>query len=185
MLRIELRNRTLFFAYFSILFLLNSCITQKGGSGGSTGNLYEIFYVGEGINQYFIPGLNFRSKEKENIVCDFTYRDSSETVVCNFSIFSENPYSKFSEVFFLCNNQEFHLTDFNKIFIESRKRHFLSRFSSKLKIDEFLLLFEQKEISIIVNTPDSKSSFQATKKTMKSVERINSELIRILKLGRD
>lgn len=176
-LRSNLRISTFHIAIISIF--LSSCLGI--GNGSKTGKAFETYYVGEGINQYFVSALKFKS-DNHKLESDFTYRDKNDSVTCNFSIFGSQPFVDFEKVAFSDGTKEVTLNQINKIFIEKQKGTFHSRYTSQIALEDFVHLFHYQEIIPIVSSKGKTIQFEANGKSKKAIETIESDLISILEL---
>ncbi len=161
-----------------IAVLLTSCLP---GNGTKTGKAFETYYVGDGINQYFVAPLKFKA-ENMTFNCDFTYRDKNDSVTCNYSIFADQPFVNFDYIGFEKNGGSINLYNSKKLFVEKQKKQFHSRYTSQLSRASFIELFHLEELKPIFKSGDTQASFKASSASQKSSKKVESNLITILEL---
>lgn len=163
---------------FIITVLFSSCLP---GNGTKTGKAFETYYVGDGLNQYFVAPLKFKSGEM-SFQCDFTYRDKNDSVTCNFSIFADKPFVNFDYVGFKVKSERINLDRAKKLFVEKQKNKFHSRYTSKITVTSFIKLFHLNELIPEFKSGSTKEEFEAKGTSKKAIGRVKSNLISILEL---
>ena len=81
----------MYMRYLSMVVLsifVTSCFSIKPQVSKTGSNLWEDFFVSPGVMQYFIKPLSFYNNDR-SIEIDFTFRNISDSVTVNYSIYSK------------------------------------------------------------------------------------------------
>ena len=168
------RIRFLFVVCFS--FLLVSCFSIKPQVTKTAGNSWEEFYVSSGVMQYFIKPLSFNN-QKQKIDIDFTFRNVSDSVIINYSIFSDKGYTK-PEIVFISNElTSIKISNQKTIFSEIIKEQFKIRQTGKISLAEFKTLTQNNIWKISVQNQHEMNRFYGSNKTKKKINAINEILL--------
>jgi len=157
-------------AILSITFMLfaNSCaLTSFYKTKSSAPSFYVTFFVANGINQYFIKPIEFKSS-KDILKIDFTFRDTCkyETfIIVNYSIFSKDLIKNVDSAYFLINGKKIYFKESEKLFIESKKQYQI-RQSNKITYKELLDVFSNRS-EIYIFTSGKVLKFVPSNKTEK------------------
>lgn len=158
------------------LLVLTGCTSIKVGGVKSGKNLFETFYVGEDGTQYFIKPLFFSNTENKDVMdMDFTFRYKNEvkdSVIVNFAIRSEKIIKQIDRLTLSNATQSIESNDVELLFNEKRKNEFYSRFSTKITMVEFNQMFENFDWKTVVVTDGASQTFEAEKKTKKSLSKL-------------
>lgn len=156
--------------------VLTGCTSIKVGGVKSGKNLFETFYVGEDGTQYFIKPLAFSNSEnKDELAMDFTFRYKNEvkdSVIVNFAIQSEKIIKEIDQLTISNTTQNIESNKVELLFNEKKKNDFYSRFSTKVSMIEFNRMFENYDWKTVVVTNGSSQTFEAEKKTKKSLSKL-------------
>ncbi len=159
-----------------ISLLLASCFSIKPQVSKTGKNLWEDFFVSPGVMQYFIKPLSFNNKEY-NLDIDFTFRNVSDSVIVNYSIYSNsdniNPDNVFiSNVFTTIN-----ICCPKTLISENiHKKHKL-RQTGKVSLNEFKELTKSNEWTISMQHGNYKVQYFASQKTKKHIGIIDENLM--------
>jgi len=163
-----------FFVCISLLF--SSCFSIKPQVTKTGSNLWEDFFVSPGVMQYFIKPLSFDSKE-QNLDIDFTFRNVSDSVTANFSVYSNQKNNKPDSI--IISNE---LTTINiccpKTLISEyvNKKHKL-RQTGKISLNEFKALTKNDDWTITIKHGNLKDQYFTTQKTKNNIEKIDTNLM--------
>jgi hypothetical protein len=158
-----------------IASLLPSCFSIKPGVTKTGKNLWEEFYVSQGVSQYFIKPLLFKN-EAGHFLVDFTFRNTSDSVTVNFTIKGVNLPSQRETIFFCSSVDTIHIGKAQTIFRSAGKNGIDSRESSKIEFSEFIRLIKCDHWNI----KTSDVIFQPISKTEKYLYKLRNNLISIL-----
>lgn len=164
------------------LFILTSCGGVKVAGGGSKANkLYEVFYIKNGVTQYFIKPLKFKTKDVK-FSMDYTVRSDVKKdgfIVCNFSTFSKDPIKKIDNISLNTGDTKIEFYDLEKVFLEKQKNHYHLRYTSKVPFKEFSKFTKSSNSTVNVN----KYVFETRYKTTKKLGRIDEYVIELIELN--
>jgi len=169
-----------------ILFVvsLNSCCIMGMRGQRSTKTIYDDFYISEGVMQYFVKPITFKSKDYK-FTLDFTFRDSITTsyATCNYSLFSEEPVSTIdSAIILVDNNQKIIIKNNKKLFV-SKKKKYQIRYSGGITNNELKIFFKGTSFEVNIYNNNSKIVLKPSNKTLKSIELFNKEVVDIIELN--
>lgn len=160
--------------YVSVL--LASCFSIKPQASKTGKHLWEDFYVSPGVMQYFIKPLVFKNNDR-NIDIDFTFRNISDSVTVNYSIYSKADYIEPNTI--IISNE---LTKVSAIYPKTivsehiQKRHKL-RQTGKISLSEFKTLTKNNVWTISIERGTNKVQYFASQKTKKNIEIIERNLM--------
>lgn len=173
-------NRFLFVC--SISLLLTSCGGIKVAGGGSNvSKLYEVFYIQNGVTQYFVKPLKFKSNSVK-FTADFTLRSDvtpEKNIVCNFSLYSPEPIKSVEKVSVTTGQSTMELFDLEKVFIEKQKNSYHVRYTSKMKFSDFSALTKTNSSAFNVDN----AIFESPKKVVKKLNKVDEYVIDIIELS--
>lgn len=169
---------TLLFLSFSLLLV--GCFSVKPAAKKGGKNLVETFYLGDQGTQYFIKPLLFKSVNDDaefRLDATFRYNGSmTDSVVLNFSLIG-NASHKSIQLLEISNAvSQAVVNEFKLLFNEAKKKKVVSRFSTHLPLNQLKLLFQNQDWTIRVNTTDHKYEFQPSRKSKKSIKKINANV---------
>lgn len=175
-----------FLILVAVLFSFNSCISYKFKGKKSPKKYYEVFFIDQGINQYFIKPLKFEAK-KEYFTVDFTFRDSigyDSYVTTNYSIFTSDVVKTVDSAFFVINTDKILIKKQEKFFIDLLKDTYQIRYSGKITYKELISVTENDpEIWTYYN--GNKHIYYSNKKAKIGLEVSKNSIIKIIELNKD
>lgn len=173
-------NRLFFIC--SISLLLSSCGGIKVAGGGSNvSKLYEVFYIQNGVTQYFVKPLKFKN-DGIKFTADFTLRNDvtpEKNIVCNFSLYSPEPIKNVEKVTITTGQSTMELFDLEKVFIEKQKNGYHLRYTSKMKFSDFSMLTKTNSSTFKVDNV----IFESPKKVVKKLNKVDEYVIDIIELS--
>jgi len=161
-----------------ISFFLQNCYLSVANS-----KLFESFYIGNGKTNYFIKSLKFKGSEKSKLFMDFTLnmvKENDNAVTINFSIINKEETITVDSMFINSYNELVILNSLYLLFLEKNKNRVLSRYTSKIDLQEALNLFKSNEWNITVHSNGVKHNFKNTHTTMRKIDYLNENLFMIL-----
>ena len=167
----------------TLLFtLLISCGGVKIAGGGSKANkLYEVFYIKNGVTQYFVKPLKYKSKDIK-FTMDYTLRSDVKKdgfIVCNFSTFSEKPIKKIETFKLNIDGKKYEFKELEKVFLEKQKNDYHLRYTSKLSFEDYSKLTESVNSTVELNN----IVFETSKKNTKKLGRIDEYVVDLIELN--
>jgi hypothetical protein len=173
-------KRTSLYLSISIFALYSvSCVNIK--TTGKAAKYVETFYVQEGNTQYFIKPLYYKSEESNELLVDFTLRDSTKQppVRMLFTINSEKGIRGHSECSVKIREDQKHSA--KKIYAKPVKKGYNYRYEAIVPYNDFVLIIRENE-DIFVNIGESIMQFKARGKTEKALNYIDSAVIQMLEM---
>ena len=161
-----------------ISFFLQNCYLPVSNS-----KLFESFYVGSGKTNYFIKSLKFKGPGKSKLLMDITLNmieENNNAVTINFSIINIKETITVDSMFINSDNELVTLNGLHLLFLEKNKNQVLSRYTSKIDLQEAVNLFENNEWNVTTHLNGVKHIFKNTHKTMRKIEYLNENLFTIL-----
>ena len=161
-----------------ISFFLQNCYLSVANS-----KLFESFYIGNGKTNYFIKSLKFKGSEKSKLFMDFTLnmvKENDNAVTINFSIINKEETITVDSMFINSYNELVILNRLYLLFLEKNKNRVLSRYTSKIDLQEAFNLFKNNKWNVTIYSNGLKYIFKNTHKTMRKIEYINEHLFIIL-----
>jgi len=165
-----------FISIVCLSLLLTSCFSIKPQVSKTGKNLWEDFYVSPGVMQYFIKPLLFKNDER-NLDIDFTFRNVSDSVTVNYSIYSDLKFAHPDSM--IISNE---LTAVNICFPKTiiseyvHKKHKL-RQTGKISFAEFKSLTKNNLWTITLRNGNKKDQFFASQRTKDKLEKLELNLI--------
>jgi len=151
------------------------------GSSGRPSKLYEVFYIKNGVTQYFIKPLKMKSGDVKFKI-DFTLRSNltqDGDVTCNFSLLSKEPIKKIELATLSNSSNKASINNLEKIFIEKQGKDYHLRYTSTMKFSDFSNLSKSKFSTINIDG----ISFEIPKKMLKKLSKIDESVIEIIELN--
>ena len=145
--------------------------------------LFESFYVGNGKTNYFIKSLKFKGPEKSKLFMDLTLnvaKENDNAVIINFSIINIKETITVDSMFINSDTNLVSLNMLHLLFLEKNKNQVLSRYTSKIDLQEALNLFKNSEWNVTTHSNGVKHIFKNTHKTMRKIDYLNEYLFMIL-----
>lgn len=170
--------------YFFLIVLITSCSQIKTNAVKSSKTYHEMFYVGTEGTQYFIKPIVLKNKSvNESIIVDFTFRYKNEikdSAILNYSIKSESISKKIDSL--IISNEKNYVKIYmnNLLFNEKQKSIFISRFSTKITVEDLKRLFENNNWEIICWKNNEKKVFKASRKTGGVINKINNTIFIVM-----
>ena len=165
------------------MVIFTSCGGGKNtmGSSGRPGKLYEVFYIKNGVTQYFVKPLKMKYNDVKFKI-DFTLRSDlgkEGDITCNFSLISKKPIKKVEKASFYNSSEEITFNDLEKVFLEKLGKNYHLRYTSKIKFLDFSKLSKSKFSAINIDG----FSFQIPKKVLKNLEKVDESVVEIIELN--
>jgi hypothetical protein len=165
-----------FIIFIFIPLLFASCFSIKPQVTKTGSNLWEDFFVSPGVMQYFIKPLSFHNKE-QNLDIDFTFRNVSDSVTVNFSVFSNQKINKLDSL--IISNELTTISICNPKTLISEyvnKKHKL-RQTGKISLNKFKALTKNNNWTITTQHGNLKDQYFLTQKTKNNIEKIDNNLM--------
>lgn len=169
-----MRIRTLCIVLLSMLFI--SCFSIKPQISKTGVNLWEEFYVSPGVIQYFIKPLPFKSQNR-NIDIDFTFRNVSDSVTVNYSIFSELTYFHPDTVIISNGLKTVQICSSITLVSEIDQKKYKLRQSGKISLAELKILSRNNNWAITLKNNHELDCFFGSNKTKDKIKSINDNLV--------
>jgi hypothetical protein len=166
-----------------IIAVFSACMSVKPGISGSSGRLYETFFVGEAGTQYFIKPITFTNQSKETIEMDFTFRfrdEIKDSAIVNSSIISNNLLRTVDSITINNKSTQFTMHNVNRLMMERKKKKYESRFSSKMELSQIKELFAQTGWEITIFSESQAFTFNPPSKTSRTIQNLNHNIFTIL-----
>ncbi len=172
--------------FFVVLFSMFSCVTSKFNGKKGAKKSYEVFFINQGVLQYFVKPTEFKANE-EMVMIDFTFRDTlayTSFVTVNYSIFSSQVIKQVDSAFFVVDNKRIKLENCTRFFIDLHKNTYQIRNSCGITYQELTDLFSSQPVFEAYYN-NEKTVFIPTKKTVKIFSAIKTQIIDIIELNKD
>lgn len=172
----------IFIGLFLLTVLFSNCGGMRIGASSSRATAYETFFVGDEGLQYFIKPLLFKSENnKDKLSVDFTFKqkqefDNNALVRVNFSIFSKEKIKDINLIEVITSNETIKIFNPELMFIENSKKQIHSRFTMEITAAQLANIFKDNNCKWQISQEKGKSSFLPTKKTSKSIKKINKSI---------
>ncbi len=164
-------------AVLGILIIIFGCSGIKPSTTKSGSELYETFFISEGVMQYFIKPLEFKNDTKEEMMLDITFRHKSDTPAhLKMSFITDDVLNTTDSLKIANDNHEVVLKNMNIMFKERGKKKYKSRFSADTTLSDVTKLFKNKNWFITIYAKDYSNSFSPINKTSKSITKLNHEI---------
>ena len=173
------------FLLIVIIISFNSCIGLRIKGKKSNKTYYEEFFIAQGVMQYFVKPLEYKS-EKNNLSIDFTFRDTlsyNSFVIVNYSVFTDEAIKKIDSTFFVFNTEKIELKHCEKLFIDKKKKYQI-RNSCKITYRELMQIIES-DFEIWTYYNNQNHIFSPTRQAKTGVEITKTRIIDIIELNRD
>ncbi len=159
--------------------ILASCFSIKPQVSKTGKNLWEDFFVSPGVMQYFIKPLEFKNKEG-NIDIDFTFRNDSDSVTVNYSIYSDQVYTKPEMV--IISNELITINIFSPktLISEMIQKKYKLRQTGKISLAEFKTLIKNNFWTVNLQNGNKKDQYFASQKTKEKIKSIDEHLMIML-----
>jgi hypothetical protein len=171
--------------FFIILISFDACISFNVKGTKSAKKLYEEFFLGQGVMQYFVKPLEFKNDEY-SFTIDFTFRDTLSDVslvISNFSVFLDDKSEIFDSIGFESENFKVDFINPTQLYIDFNKKQYIKRFTSYVKYGDMKNFFYSENLSIFIYSKNVKKNLYPTKKTSKNMNILNNKLFEITELN--
>ena len=154
---------------FVLLFLLTfivsftSCFSLKSSSNKAK-ETYSVFFIDNGVLQYFIKPLEFKSK--------------------NYTLYSTEPIKSIESIIIKTNTNSAQIIGNERLYINKDKKGYQIRYSGTItykQLTEFVYC-ENPRIHIYLK---NEIIFKPEKHTLKSIKIIKTEVIDIIELNKE
>ena len=162
-----------------MLLFSTSCFSIKPTSTKTKSSSIETFFVGDAGLQHFIKPMCFQTSAKNKCYLDITFRRKNKTTgdaIANISFQTGSQINKINQLKISNSLHEIVLNDIEFMFVQTEKKHIISRFTTKIKNTDVSKLFENENWEIHVDTTNSDQIFKSIKKTKKTIKTINQTL---------
>lgn len=167
---------TTIFFFFSLL--LTGCVSVKPSASKSGRNAFQVFYIGDSGNQYFIKPIVFTNETSaEQIKLDVTFKykdDVKDSSTVNFSILSSSLYKKIDSLVINTPHSQVASKQVQLLFNEKTEKHFVSRFTTKVSLHELKELFAYENWQISLHEKEKRVTFKPEKKATNTIKEINN-----------
>lgn len=167
--------------YFALIaaFLLTSCLSIKPGATKTGKKLWEEFYVSDGVIQYFVKPLTYKSTVGE-FKADFTFRTNSDSVTINYSLIQIVPIIIPEHISFSSKQKNFQIKSAKTLLNEKFKKGYQLRQSGKISMNDFKNLITENTLEAIVRNGTGATIYYPSKKTTKQCNSLNNNLFEII-----
>lgn len=162
--------------------VISGCFSVKPGSGTPGTKHYQTFYIGEAGIQYFIKPLEFTSGD-ESVIVDFTfrYKDSVQGfATANYSIWSKEKIRKSNGLALVHGNETYHADSLDLMFRKTVRSYFVSRYSCKIPVREFVTFMNGNEWAIKTSYEGEDHLFMPSGKTKKTIPKLQQSVFAII-----
>lgn len=172
------------YTFILLLLLLSGCFSVKPTTTKSGKNYFETFYVGADGTQYYIKPLLFKDDDSnDELFVDITFRYKNEirdSAIVNFSIKSQIIYKtidslKISNNLVVIKNDKIEL-----LFNEKTRKEFVSRFTTKISLNEIKQLFNKDEWNFVIYYKNQKIKYKSHRRTEKAINTLRNKVFIIM-----
>jgi len=158
--------------------VLGSCFSIKPQASKTGKHLWEDFYVSPEVMQYFIKPLSFKNDDLNiDIDTDFTFRNVSDSVTVNYSIYSKTDYIKPNVVTIANELTQVSVNSPKTIVSENVQKKHKLRQTGKISLNEFTELTKNNIWTITILNENLKTIAYSSQKTRENIEKININLM--------
>jgi len=165
-----------FIIFVCISLLFSSCFSIKPQVTKTGSNLWEDFFVSPGVMQYFIKPLSFTNKE-QNLDIDFTFRNVSDSVTVNFSVYSNQENNKPDSLIISNELTIISVCCLKTLILEYVNKKHKLRQTGKLSLNELKALTKNNDWTITIQHGNLKDQYFTTQKTKNNIEKIDKNLM--------
>ncbi len=172
---------------FIIIILFSSCFGLRIRGTKSPKQVYEVFFIDDGVLQYFIKPLKFKNKH-DYFTVDFTFRDTlkyDSFVTTNYSIYTKVAAKKIDSLFFITSEYKIKCKNNDKMFIDLKKKTYQIRYSSGITYQELIYLTSADDYYVLAYYNNSKHKFFPKRKTKKYIDIVNQQVINVIELNKE
>ena len=179
------------FALIIAFSILAGCISfPQMSSSGKPGKYYENFFVGDGVNQYFVKPLLYK-REKQKIKLDFTFRDTSfghQRVLTNCSFYTSSRNLKVTHLGVRTDDSIYFKTA-SHIVIRKEKKQWEYRYTADFKYPAFRLLIGHESCKPVLLTQSKGQMtadtlvFKPTRKTQRATGQLDREDLPLIRMN--
>ena len=168
-----------------IIVTLNflACGGIKPTSNGAASNLYETFYTGKTSGtQYFIKPLAFAGENGTALYLDITFRDGqfkTDSATINYTLITNKRLAEEQSLTAVAaDGQTLFTTQYpTRLFLETDKEMFRTRFSGKVDNVRMLAGFDDPNVNFTLSADDQSLKLMPTSKTSKALKAIRERLL--------
>ncbi|TVR83422.1 MAG: hypothetical protein EA409_02805 [Saprospirales bacterium] len=162
-----------------LLATLSSCLSVKPSSSKGAGKDYEVFYLGDHRDQFFIKPIAFQA-EGAALLLDITFRHPSggDSAIVNFTLNTEVQQARVRS-FELKNELANYKssTEPEVLFTtQSDNGEFQARYSLSIPSDQIETMLEEKNWKVVVLFHSAKKEFVPTRKAQRTINRLVDQL---------
>jgi hypothetical protein len=176
-------NVKLFYSLgLALLVCCSGCFSIRPGATRSGKKVYERFYAGQGVNQYFIKPVSFDNRHSQ-LEMDITFRvekDSAHGAMVNFSVFDTDLIKAADSLVIVNSKAKIKIDKLDFMFTERQKLQTHSRFSSHISIYELANLFTHQHWEIALYANKKAYFFSSSSNTNKRLSLINHHVFSIV-----
>ena len=168
--------KKIFTLCFFIILFINNCAVNN-----SRNRLFQSFYMGNGITQYFIKELTFNN-DNNSLLLDITVqmkKEDSNNAIVNFTLQGKENINQVDSAIIVQQGKKLILTNIVPLFNEKIKNNFKSRYTSNINANDLFIFFQDPLWSIHITSRGKKYVYTTPKKTIKSIQYIHSNVFEI------
>lgn len=172
--------------YISMVLVGSGCASSQMQSSGSSSGDYLTFPVSDGVLQYFIrPAAFTAASGSEECEIDFTFREgeraqSADTVTANFTIVGSVLRKRLERLKFGGDSTVANSISVQTLFSEADGDVIRSRYSAKLPRAAFYAVLRTAPYWLEITSAGATTRFDATSATQRELQRISTNLIRVI-----
>lgn len=167
------------------LFFLFLIVAAGTTNAQKLSKYYTSSMQENGVLYFIEPKQEFRnSKENSKFTYDLTYLTSNDTIFLNFSHL-DNTIRVIDSISIIQGNKRIS-SDAKKIFIETHKKYWKHRYSSKFLFNDINLLFQQeKSPTVVVYYENNATQLEIRKSKWKKQSAIISKILMLIKANKN
>ena len=171
----------------SLFFIINltSCFSIRS-KGNKSRETYSVFYIDNGVLQYFVKPLEFKSKGY-TLHIDFTFRDTTQyqnQITANYTLYSKEPIKNIESIVIKTDTNSFQIIGNEKLYINKNKDGYQIRYSGLITYKQLTDFFYCKKLVIHIFLKDEKV-FKPIARTSKMINIVREEVIDIIELNKE
>lgn len=165
-----------------LLFSISACsIFAPAGT-----KLYESFFIGEQGTQYFIKPLKLNNNSSEEMNLDVTFRyneniSEEDSAGINFSITSNSLVRDIDSLHFQNDEVFINAAKPQRLFMERERKQYLSRFTTRVPLDQLIKLFHSTRWKIEVYHDNTSRYFSPSNSAKRKIESLDYNLMELIR----
>lgn len=162
-----------------LISTLGSCFSVKPSTSKGAGKDYEVFYLGDNRDQYFIKPLSFQAGQS-TLLLDITFRHPSlgDSAIVNFTLNTDAPQARIrgfelhNELFSYQANSEPEVL----FTTQTDRGEYQARYSLLMPAKHMDELLEETSWKVLVVTQSAKEEFIPSRSAQRTINRLVSQL---------